>query len=260
MGGKKNILRALAMVASVIVIAIALVAVGYLFINNRQESLKEAGRYEGENRASKYRINTEITDDTGRKVYCNMDILKFSGAGYKKVATAIDDYYELDKITERLFGLLDENFFDGESVTLECTRMDEMVISIKEKHRFRTDGAGVGYQCGVTFDVKTGKVLELNDLLKKKKEFNSVIDEFILSQLPNTYPEILVECENYKEIYEEDYKAKGILPEWFLQEDGIGFSFDEGQFLAEAMGYLTVTVPYELVTSYLKPEYVRKEE
>ena len=231
-----------------------------------KDTAKDAGRFEGEHRVEQYRLNCDYTSKTeeeaGRYTY-RTDVLEFAGEGYEKVAAAVEEYFSVGDLSE----YMDSSYalFYGchcqETVQLECTRMDDTVVSVKRLVRFAEAG-GFFVQDGATFSVKTGKLLELDDILKDKKGFYSVVDDLILAQLPVTYPEILISCDDYKEIYQEGYIDKKQLPEWHLEEEGVAFSFKDLEFLSrgEALPCMMVVIPYELVSAYVKPEYIYKGE
>ena len=250
-----------------LVFGVATVALAVLFIypffnKAADETAIEAGRFEGEHRLEEYTIQCEYKSKTGEEantyVYTT-DILKFAGEGYEKVAVAIDEYFSVDNLQEFLADKYSTETMAGqnEATQLECTRMDDAVISIKRLFRFYESG-GFFIQDGRTFSVKTGKLLELDDLLKDKDGFYNIIDEFIVAQLSVAYPEIVEVCPDYKDIYKENYSGKDELPEWHLESNGLAFSFKDLEFLSRgnAIPCMMVVVPYEQVSAYFKPEYV----
>lgn len=265
----KQTIRILLVVLLVLVIATTALAILLVWPGSKegsQDTAKDAGRFEGEHRVEQYTINCGYkskTDEEAGAYYYTTDVLKFAGEGYEKVAAAVEEYYSVGDLSEYMasrhaFSL---GYYCQETVQLECTRMDDTVVSVKRLLRF-AEGTGFFAQDGKTFSVKTGKLLELDDLLKDKKGFYGVIDELILAQLPLTYPVITDSCPDYKEIYQEYFIENEKLPEWHLEEDGIAFSFIDLQFLSrgEALPCMMVVVPYEQVTAYLKPEYTVQGE
>ncbi len=266
----KQTIRVLMCVLLVFVLAttaLALLLVYPWFNKANTETLEEAGRFEGEHRLEEYTLQCEYkskAEETGVFVYTT-DVLKFAGEGYEKVAATIEEYFGDDDFLERLQYNYDLVTMSAvyESTRLECTRMDDTVVSIKRLHHFYESG-GFYIQDGKTFSVKTGKLLELDDLLKDKKGFYNLIDELILAQIPVKYPRIEEECPDYKDIYRENYSENGKLPEWHLDNTGIAFSFEEGEMLSKGAILpevcMMVVVPYEQVSAYLKPEYIVQGE
>ena len=265
----RQTIRVLLVVLLLFVIATTTLAILLVWPGSKEDSkdtAKDAGRFEGEHRVEQYTIDCEYrskTDEEAGRYSCTMDVLEFAGAGYENVAAAAEEYFSPDNLQERLAHNFKQGgmFYRSEIRTLECTRMDDTVVSIKVFGHF-AEGGGFYIQEGKTFSVKTGKLLELDDILKDKKGFYSVIDDLILSQLPVTYPVITDACPNYKEIYQEYFVESGELPQWHLQADGLAFSFNDLQFLGrgDAEPCMMVVVPYELVSAYVKPEYIYKGE
>lgn len=265
----KQTIRVLICVLLVFVLATTALAILLVWSSFKETSFaieEETGRFEGEHRVEQYTINcgykSKIDEEAGAYYYIT-DVLKFAGEGYEKVAATVEEYYSVGDLSEYMASRY-ELFSGGyyrETVRLECARMDDTVVSIKRLVRF-AEGTGFFVQDGKTFSVKTGKLLERDDLLKDKKGFYGVIDELILAQLPLTYPVITDSCPDYKEIYQEYFIENEKLPEWHLEEDGIAFSFIDLQFLSrgEALPCMMVVVPYEQVMAYLKPEYTVQGE
>lgn len=265
----KWIIRVLTCISLVFVLATIVLAILFAtrsVTETNTDILKEAGRFEGEHRLEKYTLQCEYKskmDEEACTCYYITDVLKFAGEGYEKVAAMVEECYSVDDLSEymasRYEWIYDRNC--QEIIQLECTRMDDTVVSIKRLGYFANNG-GFFIQDGKTFSVKTGKLLELDDLLKDRKGFYGVIDELILAQLPLTYPVITDLCPDYVEIYQEYFIENERLPEWHLEEDGIAFSFIDLQFLSRgaALPCMMVIVPYEDVSDYLKPEYVVQKE
>lgn len=266
----KQTIRVLMCVLLVFVLAttaLAILLVYPWFSKTYTDTLEEAGRFEGEHRLEEYTLQCEYkskAEEASVSVYTT-DVLKFAGEGYEKVAATIEEYFLDDDFLERLQNNYYPVTMSGmyETTRLECTRMDDTVISIKRLFRFYESG-GFYIQDGKTFSVKTGKLLEMDDLLKDKKGFYNIIDELILAQIPIKYPHIEKECSEYKDIYRENYSEKGKLPAWHLDNTGIAFSFEEWEMLSKGAILpevcMMVVVPYEQVSAYLKPEYIVQGE
>lgn len=226
------------------------------FQENGNTSDEDTNRFTGEHRVEAYNLQTEYKDKdgSGNNAFTT-DILRFSGEGYANVATSIEEHFSLDNLVDRLHSNFNVGVNRIENITLECTRMDNKVISIKQQVFFSENNDGFVLQQGITFAVENGKVLELDNLLKDKKGFYKIIHELVVGQMPVYWPELLEVCPGYKKIYYEAY-SDTVLPEWYLTEKGLAFSFEQYAFLSGAYGCMEVVVPYELVTAYFKPEYL----
>ena len=261
----KRTIRVLICIVLVLILATSAMAflLIYPFFNKTDSFVTEdAGRFEGDHRVEQFKIScsyeNKTDEDAGSYTYIT-DVLKFGGEGYEKVAAAVEEYFSENDLHEYITWNYEMRvgLFSQATTQLECTRMDDTVVSVKRLFRY-AEGSGFFSQDGVTFLVKTGKLLELDDLLKDKKGFYSVIHELILAQLPATYPVITELCPDYEEIYRKDYSDAGRTPSWHLVEDGIAFSFEDLQFLSrsDAMPCMMVVIPYEMVSAYVKPEYI----
>lgn len=242
----------------IVVLIVVCVGVCVAFVclrGNRQPENKLGG----EKQVDIYMLKCEYSckGKEGR-VIIQADVPDVSGEGYETVAEAIERYYSVDDLQENLQTMYQEGQTTMETRVLECTRMDDAVVSIKETVRHFENG-GFTIQQGRTFSVKNCEVLELDELLSDKDTFYSVIDDLIVGELTNQYPEIVEQCEEYREIYNDKYRKQGKLPEWYLAEGGIAFSFKEMEFLGRNYGCMSVVVPYEKVRGCLKTEYVCAE-
>lgn len=194
-----------------------------------------------------------------RTLWYSADFPVVYGEGMEKVAESIEEEFSNLDIKKRLEDM-DASFYWGEHIRLDVTRLDDSVVSINENVRVSFETMGMSVQEGYTFSVKTGKRLELDDLLKDSKGFYNVIDSLIMEYIPFYYPEILLKHPAYEDRYKSNYTDMERYPNWHLNEKGIAFSFEEGQFLAEYIGIMEVTVPYDDVAEYLKEEYLYTEE
>ncbi len=255
---QKKTIRALLGLSGLLAIIVVVFIILFLRAGNENsyDYYEEEGRFEGPPGYEEYTIQCEYKSKSSKHV-CTylMNVLKFKGRGYEKVAASVDKKFLPNNLFESIDGIYSAETNCLYESELECTRMDDEIVSIKSKVRFSTYG-GFSTQEGTTFSVKSGEILEIDDLLKDKKGFHSVIDSLIVEQLPLTYPEISLECSNYVKIYKERYTDKKVLPQWHLENSGIAFSFEEMDFLSHSYGCLMVIVPYEKVAEYMKPEFV----
>ena len=224
-----------------------------------KENRKRENVFYGEKQVDIYTLKYEYScKGKEGSVILQADVPKVSGEGYEKVAEAIEQYYSVDDLQDNLQTMYQEGQTTLETRVLDCTRMDDAVISFKKTVHYYENG-GFTVQKGRTFSVKNGDVLELDELLSDKDAFYSVIDDLIVEELLVRYPEIEEQCEEYKEIYNAHYRQQGKLPEWYLTETGIAFSFAEMEFLSRNYACMSVVVPYEKVRGFIKKEYEHVE-
>lgn len=234
-----------------VVVCIALVC---LKENRQRENV-----FYGEKQVDIYTLKYEYScKGKEGSVIMQADVPKVSGEGYEKVAEAIEQYYSVDELQDNLQTMYQEGQTTMETRVLECTRMDDAVISFKKTVHYFENG-GFTIQEGRTFSAKNGEVLELDELLSDKDAFYSVIDDLIVEELLNQYPEIAEQCVGYRDIYNDNYRVHGKLPEWYLEKTGTAFSFKEMEFLSRNYGCMSVVIPYDKVRGGLKQEYVWSE-
>lgn len=135
---------------------------------------------------------------------------------------------------------------------LEISRVDSRVISLIERNSEYTGGAHGSYGSdGVTFDAKSGEILELSDLLTDTDGFQEKAEEFILGRLSEREAEGLFP--DYENTIRQMWKND---PDWYLDAAGITFSFDPYLLGPWAMGEVMVTVPYDELRDCMAEAYM----
>lgn len=127
-------------------------------------------------------------------------------------------------------------------------RADNTILSFSKSNSGYYAGAahGWGYTSGINFDVKTGKVLTVQDL------GDGVREELIAYAVPwleNYYgPDIM--WEGYQDIIKEQIDGDV----WYFTGDGIAIVMNQYVIVPYAAGSAMVVVPYDQIPS-LKDEY-----
>lgn len=181
--------------------------------------------------------------------------------GFQETVNDYDIYAQ-----EHLEMLLEEA--EGENVVfhgystycyLEYTRADRKVLSFCQMYSDYTGGAHGNYAYeGTTFDVATGKELELADLLQEEttqEMFCETAGSLIAGKLEEMHPEGLYS--DYETVIRESLEQGG---NWYLDASGITFIFNPYEIGPYAMGPSFVPLGQEELANMIKPEYLELSE
>lgn len=190
------------------------------------------------------KLNAELT----------YDIVSLEGNGFETVAQAILEWNERDIGNLMIMGqeyTYDEKYTVRFVSSVECTRMDSSVISLRQQ-RF---GTGEGY-LGVNFDVTSGKKLVLSDILVDEEGFQEKITKPIIEKLQEVLDTDIFN--GYETDTDQDWISEyiDISSMWYLDAVGIVFFFDSSEINPiYKYNSVTVTIPYEDVAECMKSEY-----
>lgn len=141
---------------------------------------------------------------------------------------------EKDPNLKEGFDMYYENSFN-----LEATRADSDILSCRTTLFQYTGGAHPNsYVEGVSFDSKTGKRLQLSDVVTSKEDLIHVVWKCLKD---NYSDEAFWDLEGSMNSYLKDpeYELK-----WYLSSDGLCVSFDPYILSSYGMGRFDVVVPY----------------
>lgn len=168
------------------------------------------------------------------------------------------DYQEnIDMAREDYNGRAEEDkmFFGGYTITEQpqLARSDSSVISFRVFHGDYSGGAHDNYVYGgVTFDVKTGKELQLVDILNNPEGFYDEAAKYLANRLEEDYNDMLFA--DYKDYvagtFGEDREVN-----WYFNAAGIAISYSPYEIGPYAAGTIEVTLPYSEFSQYIKEEY-----
>lgn len=208
------------------------------------------------------------------------DEIAVSGDGFEAVAQAVSEWNEEDIAQIKKLG-----DYAGDTHALSsdvnCNRMDNSVISFRQRWH---EQDGSTYYRGINFDAASGKKLALADILTDKEGFDkkaieiavrklSEIDKQSLGHAADVETEFTrgyVDLDNkwYLDAYGivyiysnfEDTTWNGYQPSHRgdMSEPGEDISEEDDESIAvisRLPGNITVTIPYEDVAEYMKPEY-----
>lgn len=211
----------------------------------------------------------EYEPDTDRwLVHTEYDTLGVSGEGYEAVSEGVRLWSEERAAKIRAlsseyagYASADMAYQDAENTanlysiyeSLELSRADRHVISVIEMNSEYSGGAHGNYgYTGYTFDVESGRLLALADILKDADGFREAAVKDILQKLEETYGDGLFP--DYADAVRDTWsREEG--PNWYLDASGITFLFNPYEVGPYAMGDVRVTLPYEKFVSYIKEEY-----
>lgn len=151
--------------------------------------------------------------------------------------------------------MMDNSSFWGYSSSLmaELARCDSNIASFRVSYSDYTGGAhGMYARAGETYDVKTGKLLCLSDIIADVEGFYPLAVDYIIDALYAEYEDGLF----------SDYQTQvssTIIPEnepsWYLTASGIVINFTPYEVGPYAMGAPEITLPYEIFGEYIREEY-----
>ncbi|MBQ7775533.1 MAG: DUF3298 domain-containing protein [Lachnospiraceae bacterium] len=170
-----------------------------------------------------------------------------------------DDYTLLIEEAEEHYNSLDaagQEYFWGYSsdTNATLTRSDSSVVSLRVYYHDYTGGAhGMFAFCGENFDVETGELLELADILADTEGFYDKAIAYISDELTETYTDDL--SPGYQEAVTNAF-APNQTSNWYLTGAGIVITFTPYEVGPYAMGAPEITLPYSEFGSYMHEKYL----
>lgn len=196
------------------------------------------------------------------------DIVTVENAGFENLQAALAEYFppvnekeheDFLRYAQEAYDEFDEekenyfyNYYSWQSVELE--RSDSTVISFDESSSIYTGGMHPNGGClGATFDVKTGRKLELADILKDEPGFYEAAVDYLTDWMARNFGEKSFgqEKRNYvASTFDEDRTVN-----WYLNGAGIVIIYNPYEVADHAAGTIEITLPYGLFYEYMKEEY-----
>lgn len=142
----------------------------------------------------------------------------------------------------------------GKTEFVEICRLDNHVVSLCDRFGEYGGGShGTHGSIGRTYDVRSGKELQLGDILTDSEGFYDKAAEYIIACLGE---------ENYKNDLFWDYAETvrtdtfGETPaSWYLDSKGIVIDYQLYQIGPYVVGMPSVTLPYDEFAAYIKEDY-----
>ena len=176
----------------------------------------------------------------------------------KRVESTVSDYAQDAKDTRETFG-------DGfsalqETSTLDVCRADTRAVSLLETWDTYAGGAHPNYvYYSYNFDPKTGKALQLSDVLTDTSSLPETIaailqknydpDAWIVDSLPDAIGKMI---DGTKDASGEDFGSE---MSWTLDSRGITFHFEPYALAAFAVGSQEALLPYDEYSDLFVPAY-----
>lgn len=134
-------------------------------------------------------------------------------------------------------------------------RIDSNVVSFCERFYEYTGGAhGIYGNNGRTFDVNSGKELQLEDILSDSQGFYDKAVDYIIDNLQKNYEEGLFS--GYEETVRTDTFDETPVS-WYLDDTGIVIDYDLYMIAPYVAGTPSVTLPYDEFADYIKEDYIK---
>lgn len=206
------------------------------------------------------------TDD-GETLLLSVDAdrVEVVGDGYDALNDALsaqwggltDDYDELLQMAKEHYDSEEEknyfiNYYNSESVL--AYRIDNRVASFCSIHGGYEGGAHDYYVFeGFTFDVSSGRKLQLEDILSDAEGFYDKAVSYIAQKLEEDYADGLFP--EYQDVVENDTFGETPMC-WYLDNTGIVIEYNLYTVAPYVTGAPSVTLPYDMFSEYIKEEYI----
>lgn len=188
------------------------------------------------------------------------DYIEVVDNDHDKLKAALSDWQEnnrnIDEDIEMLDSFIEELEKDSLNLeidsTFEIARMDNTVLSLFDERYVNGGGAHPNtYFTCVNFDVNTGEILSIKDIVKDYDEFKEAASTYIIDLLDNS---VLAEglFEDSRDFIKEFDEEK---LDWTISQYGINLYFEAYALGSYAMGPIYISLPYNEFDDYMKPEY-----
>lgn len=200
----------------------------------------------GEVKRFDYRVETYRSD----VLWIQMPVFTFDSPYVVDLNEAIRDVvlrmwksWEKDVVSNIKGGWRDITSY---TLSFQIRRIDERIVSITfEDYAYLGGAHGLGYLRGLNFDLKTGRVLHLEDLFEGDVDWKSQINE-----KAKEYFENVKTLKQFKGIKEDQ--------DFFMTDWGIIVFFQKYEYTPYALGYPMVYIPYKSLMGFRK-EFIPPE-
>ena len=176
-------------------------------------------------------INDQAEDDYVKEILNNMNEAAQENPNYTPYDIGFHQSYKVIYLTNKLVTF--QYIFDGS-----------------------LGGVGWGNTSGVTFDLETGDVIEIKNLVTSKQKYIEACKKYVYDELKkdSRYPEVL---EMHGDEYEGIINSAIEKLDGYLVEDGIVcVELPKYEIASGASGEFKFTVPYSLVKDYIDNKYL----
>ncbi len=121
---------------------------------------------------------------------------------------------------------------------------------ILTNYQYSGGAHGSTVQTAYTFDLKTGKTLELQDFMKSGSNFTSYMDSAVRAEIDKR-----VASGSLVEFGEGKFRTIGDYPDFYLSNDGVVVYFQQYEYFPYAAGIQEFLIRYEDLKELLLPGY-----
>jgi len=203
----------------------------------------------------------------GASFVCNEDVPEISGissAAANKMEKYLTDWYarvwvDINEQTEDDYikELLSNMDYDiGFHQSYEVIYLTNKLVTFKYTFDGGLGGVSWGKTSGVSFDLETGDVIEIKNLVTSKQKYIEACKEYVYDELKkdSRYQEVL---EMHGNEYEGIINSAIEKLDGYLVEDGIVcVELPKYEIASGASGEFRYTIPYSLVKDYINNKYL----
>lgn len=193
-------------------------------------------------------IDTVLLSESDSLKYPELN--KALGALKTDFETTRDDFYDRNLAEALEFGDAKYSYTDNVSIS----RNDGKSLALMYSGYEYLGGAhGYYWSYGYNFDVKSGKRLEITDVVKDIKGFYDAVEGILDSE----YADDLYD--NYKEMYKENYEQDPTRYNWIMTHSGVDVIFTPYELAPYASGQQVVNVSFSKYPELFNDEYKADE-
>lgn len=220
-----------------------------------------------------HKVQTWDADDGTRVYTLEYPVVEVTGQSFEALKASLnavfatdeqDDFSsEFDLIEEakeyykNSLELGEDGYFMSyeSSETVSIARCDEKILSlISDVYDYCGGAHGMYGSCGYTYEVTSGKLLQLADLLKDEQAFYEEATPYVCDELYRQFGDVLFE--EYKDTVKRDWTHEDLPINYYLNGTGIVVIYNPYEVGPYAMGKAMVTLPYDTFGKYIKEEYL----
>ena len=145
------------------------------------------------------------------------------------------------------------------TVIYEPMRIDGHVLSFFTNQTSYSGGAALHIGSGLTYDLFTGKVLTLEDVLCSEVTADDICP--LVNSALEALPEEYYLFADYKNTVEQRFADNFLTDDgWHLSTEGLCFTFDPYEIAPNSTGFIHALIPYSQLTGILRDEWFPAEQ
>lgn len=216
------------------------------------------------------RIVKKITEGENSTYICREELPEIKGLDEKAI-NKIEDYLskwredvwqDIDEqnsekdIKEILSGAGEnyENYEIGFSITYKVLYLNDKVITIGQFFDGGIGGVSWAKNSAVSFDLATGEVIEISDIVTSKEDYIKACEKNVLEQLKadSRYEDVVISRKDYEEIISENIEHLG---GYFTSKGIMCVQIPRYVIASGAAGQFEYEVPYDVIKDFIKSDY-----